>query len=343
VCSRQHDAELQSRSGATPGKFRIEALGAEDDGAAASFSSGWPRALRRSAQNRAANRHSVPSRRRVFPRAACAGAIRATASALRASQARWKPPRPLIATIFPSLQQAQGFGQSGRQWPAPVRPHRSKLQLRAAHPGSKWFRHESAGRPWAYSACAAGTQHKAGHAGAARGRRAGCAADGVARAAMGAVDEGVAPAPVVTDRKVSVRQAGQIAPRPGRWPWQPPFGTFGRITKSRRAWSGGLGLSMESTARQRVAPRSARHCVNAFHQRLAAFNLRSPPRHHRYAPSRSRPSELAKRYTKGRKAHALDHATHAQAAGNTGRINNNQHGRFRLSRHVRHPAPLRGL
>ncbi len=51
-----------------------------------------------------------PSPRRAFPRAACAGAARATAAALRASQARWKPPSPLMATMRPARSSASVRG-----------------------------------------------------------------------------------------------------------------------------------------------------------------------------------------------------------------------------------------
>ena len=186
---------------------------------------------------------------------------------------------------------------------------------------------------------ATGAQHKAGHAGA-RPVVGQAARDGVARAAMGAVDEGVAPAPVVNIEKLG--KAGVANPHVGadgggnrtfgaRQDHEIPARVVGRNH---------LGLDgIHPRQRWRLAGEALR---KGIHQRLAAFNLDLHP-----ATIVAHPADKAERVGetihKGPEAHSLDHATHAQAAGNTGRINNNQHGRFRLSRHVRHPAPLRGL
>ena len=142
--------------------------------------------------NAAQTRHDWrPSPRRAFPRARLRSRRRATASALRASQARWKPPRPLMATMAPACSRRSVFGDriagDGRalriEQPQSRPAHRAagRLGVKAAVGGIAVF------------ALAIRAERKRREAGLRPvvGQR---ARDRVARPAVGAGDEGMAPA-----------------------------------------------------------------------------------------------------------------------------------------------------
>ncbi len=70
-----------------------------------------------------------------------------TASSLRASAIRWKPPRPFTATILPSRRAPRRPPAARRRAPPAPSPPRPTAPVAARRPGRHWARHGSAGRP----------------------------------------------------------------------------------------------------------------------------------------------------------------------------------------------------
>ena len=244
----------------------------------------------------------------------------ATASALRASQARWKPPRPLMATMRPSRSRRQRGGDRVARDRPPLR-----IDQRAAPgrtPGRHWARHGSAGRSGsAYSRRTPGTAGKAPcWSGAVVGQRAG---QRVARAAVGAVDEGIAVAAVGR-----VEQFGQ-AVRAG--------GGVGRDAGLHRARAAGAGCwkaaSASSAGVARVSSASTRasggaslfrRCSTALQRLLRPLHLDVHALRVVAHPA-GQAQFLRQAIDEGPEAHALHDAAHADRAAFDG-LGVGQHG-----------------
>ena len=151
-----------------------------------------------------------PSARTACPRGACARAARATAASSSARQARWKPPRPLTATIAPARSAAAAAATASP--PARSRPVAlRRSHARGPHAGQAFgwaWKRRSAGRRTRPAARA----HRRSPAIVVSGRSYGHAAhDREARAAVRAVDERVAEAAVG-----GVEELGQAVVAGGR-------------------------------------------------------------------------------------------------------------------------------
>ncbi len=93
-------------------------------------------------------RGRAPSPRTASRRAACAAQLAHARRRRLASHARWKPPRPLIATIAPRASSAAASAiASHRRSTHRGRPRVDEAEPRPAHAGTRSAARGSAGRP----------------------------------------------------------------------------------------------------------------------------------------------------------------------------------------------------
>ena len=186
---------------------------------------------------------------------------RATASPLRASQARWNPPRPLIATISPWRNRASVSAMGSTQ---PIaRPARvDEAELRPAPGARVGLRVKTAMQRIAILGSAFATLPErchAGHRPVVRQR----ARDRIARTAVGAVDERVTIATIAGIEELGEAIGADRAVRADRG-----GGVTAHALPNREAGLGAqraimLGDTVDPGERRRVAGKTPLHLVDA--------------------------------------------------------------------------------
>ena len=235
-----------SGASARPGRRRQSTMGRSGESSSTASAVGEQRQRAGRARGR---RPSPPA---ASPRAACARRSVRTASAEVASQARWKPPSPFTATTAPVPQRAPRRSAIGSR-AAGRAAGRSRSATRGPQAGQAlgwaWKRRS---RGSAYSRAQAGHMREAGHGGG--GPVVGDAqGDGEARAAVGAVGERVAVAPV---GGVAAARAGSRGRWRGRGGWRPRRSDRAAALDDLEA--GGEPLVRDGYGAQRLHPRRRR-------------------------------------------------------------------------------------
>ena len=222
---------------------------------------------------------------------------------------------------FAQLQAAQGFGHrvagQGRHAVGLV-----EAQLRPAFRAGIRLGMEAPVARVAVFGIAAGALGKGRHAGARPvvGQAAG---DGVARAAVGAVDEGVAPAPVLRVEKFGQARRTHAHVRPDGGGDNPLHARQDLEAPARVVGRNHFRLDgIHSCQGRRLAGEALGESIE---DRLTALDLDLYPAPVIAHPAHQ-PEAVGETVDEGPEAHALHHAAHTQAAGHAGRINDHQHG-----------------